>query len=177
VSLAGAVGDAGGATLIPAFTGLGAPHWDREAHALISGLTPSTSRAQLARAAVEAVAHQICDVVDVMEAATGPLRTFRADGGASAANLLMQTQADLLNRTIDIADVAEVSALGAARLGWAALGHADRWQPVTAGRRFTGHQMSDETRQQHRRRWADEIARARFRPTTIDGPTAADERA
>ena len=127
ISLATEAEDSGGVTLVPAFAGLGAPYWDREAHALISGLTPSTGRAQLARAAVDAVAHQICDIVDVIEATSGRLRTFRADGGATAADLLMRTQADLLDRSVEVSALAEVSALGAARLGWHQLGRAGSW--------------------------------------------------
>src|SRR5690349_13517596 len=96
VDLAGTVADNGGVTLVPAFTGLGAPHWDRTAVAVFSGMTTATGRGHLARAAVESVAHQICDIVDVIEGAAGRVRTLRADGGATVAGLVMQTQADLL---------------------------------------------------------------------------------
>ena len=85
-------------SLVPAFSGLGAPHWDRDAHALISGMSPATTRAHIARAAVDSVSHQICDVVDVIEERSGPLHLFRADGGATASALVVQTQADLLGR-------------------------------------------------------------------------------
>jgi glycerol kinase len=81
----------------------------------------------VARAAVEAVAHQVCDIVDVIEADGKPLTTLRADGGGTASDLLMQTQADLLGRRLEVADVAEVSALGAAQLGWSSLGHPANW--------------------------------------------------
>jgi glycerol kinase len=162
---AATVPDAGGVTLVPAFTGLGAPHWDRDASALLSGLTTSTTEAHLARAAVDAIAHQICDIVEVIEATTGPLRTFRADGGASAADLVMQTQADLLDRTVEVADMAEVSALGAAKLAWRALGRSDEWPAAATARRFSS-QIGAREREQRRRHWAGEVARARLKPGT-----------
>ncbi|HEY6811350.1 MAG TPA: FGGY family carbohydrate kinase, partial [Propionibacteriaceae bacterium] len=76
VALADTVSDSGGVTLVPAFAGLGAPHWDRNAHALISGMSEGTGRAHLARAAVDAIAHQICDIVDVIEDKSVPLQVF-----------------------------------------------------------------------------------------------------
>ena len=73
LQLAGTVSDSGGVTLIPAFSGLGAPHWDRDAHALVSGITTGTGTAHLARAAVDSIGHQICDIVEVIEEMSGPL--------------------------------------------------------------------------------------------------------
>ena len=119
--LAYGVADSGGVTLVPAFSGLGAPHWDRDATAIISGLTQSTTGAQIARAAVEAVAHQICDIVEAIEADSNRLSVLRADGGVTVSDLAMQIQADLLGRDVEVADIAEVSALGAAKLGWQSL--------------------------------------------------------
>ena len=159
IRLAGTVTDSGGVTLIPAFAGLGAPHWDRDAQALISGMTTATVPAHLARSAVDSVAHQICDIVDVIEE-TVPLRTLRADGGATAAGLLMQTQADLLDRTVEVAGVAEVSALGAARLAWHTLGLGHEWKTST-GAVHRGA-LAGADRVERRARWAREIARARF---------------
>src|ERR687897_1258247 len=120
-ALAAEVPDSGGVVLVPAFAGLGAPHWDREVRAGLSGMTTSTTAAHLARAAFDAVAHQICDVVEEIDR-DQPIKVLRADGGATASSLLMQTQADLLGRSVDVADVAEGSARGAAQLGWSPLG-------------------------------------------------------
>ena len=170
LQLAGTVGDSGGVTLVPAFSGLGAPHWDRDAHALLSGLTTGTRAAEVARAAIESIGHQICDIVDVIEQASGPLQTFRADGGVTASELVMQSQADLLDRTVDVADVAEVSAVGAAKLGWRSLGRGHDWRGHAPGRSFAGRLAAGE----HRRRrdhWAGEIARARYTPAS---PETAD---
>jgi glycerol kinase len=162
VELAATVADSGGVTLVPAFTGLGAPHWDRAASALFSGMTTATGRGHLARAAVESVAHQVCDVVDVIEDTAGPVHTLRADGGATVAGLLMQTQADLLDRPVEVSDVAEVSALGAARLAWQVLGRGDRWSTGAAAK-YVGA-LAGAERADRRARWAGEIARARFTP-------------
>jgi glycerol kinase len=162
IELAGTVADSGGVTLIPAFTGLGAPHWDRTAVALFSGMTTATGRGHLARAAVDSVAHQICDIIDVIENTTGRLHTLRADGGATVADLVMQTQADLLDRTVEVPDVVEVSAIGAGKLAWQRLGSGHRWDGSMA-RRYTGN-LGDKDRATRRARWADELARARLTP-------------
>ena len=164
-ALAQTVPDAGGVSVVPAFSGLGAPHWDRDATALVSGMTHGTGAAHVARAAFESVAHQIADVVDVVEATTGALRTFRADGGATASALLMQDQADLTGRTVEVTDVAEVSALGAAKLAWQVLGEGDAWREPAVRERFAPRADATE-RAARRARWAGEVERARFRPTT-----------
>jgi glycerol kinase len=163
IEAAASVEDSAGVTLVPAFAGLGAPHWDRGVEAIVSGLSSGAGRAQVARAAVDAVAHQICDIVDVIEATAGPLSTFRADGGASASALVMQTQADLLAHRVDVGDVAEVSALGAARLGWSHLGRGDAWPAPRIARSYEPG-IDDEQRRSRRRHWSGEIARARFVP-------------
>jgi glycerol kinase len=159
IDLAESVPDSGGVTLVPAFAGLGAPYWDRDAHALISALGEGSGRAHIARAAVDSIGHQIADIVDVIEART-PLRLFRADGGATASALVVQTQADLLGRDVQVGEVAEVSALGAAKLAWAALGRDVSW-PSAGGAVY--HPKADEPSRRHRRRqWAAEVARTRF---------------
>ena len=164
VALAETVPDSGGVTVVPAFSGLGAPHWDREAQALITGMTVATSAAHIARAAVDSVAHQICDVVDVIEQTTGPLTVFRADGGATASSLVVSTQAGLLGREIEVADVPEVSALGAARLAWQTLGRHAEW-PARPRSRVVPATVEAGEREQRRRRWTREVARARFIPS------------
>lgn len=162
IELAATVDDSDGVTLVPAFAGLGAPHWDRDAHAVLSGLSERTGRGHIARAAVESIGHQICDIVDVIERRTGALRLFRADGGVTASALVVQSQADLLGRDVQVSDVAEVSALGAAKLAWATLGHDASW-PTGEGRTFTPA-LGDEDRRRRRQHWAGEIARTRYRP-------------
>ena len=163
VALAETLPDSGGVTLVPAFAGLGAPHWDRDAHGLISGMSEATRRAHLARAAVDSIAHQICDIVDVIEERSVPLQVFRADGGATSSALVMQVQTDLLGREVEVSEVPEVSALGAAKLAWRALGHAEDW-PSRSGRNYRPV-MDQGERRRRRDHWAGEISRTRFTPT------------
>jgi glycerol kinase len=163
VALADTVADSGGVTLVPAFSGLGAPYWDRDAHALMSGMGPTTTRAHIARAAVDSISHQICDIVDVIEERSGSLQLFRADGGATASALVVQTQADLLGREVEVSEVAEVSALGAAKLAWRALGHGAAWPSSSQGLIYRPVIDSAE-RRRRRERWAGDIQRTRFTP-------------
>ena len=126
---------------MPAFAGLGAPHWDQYARGTIVGLTRGTTKAHIARAALEGIALQVMDVLKAMEADSGiKLKELRVDGGASANDLLMQLQADLLNVPVVRPKVAETTALGAAYLAGLAVGFwknqadiAKQWQ---ADRRF-----------------------------------------
>jgi glycerol kinase len=109
--------DSGGVYLVPAFTGLGAPHWDPHARGAIVGLTRGTSRAHIARAALEAIAYQSAEVLEAMQKDSGErLAELRVDGGASANDLLMQFQADLLGVPVVRPKVLETTALGAAYL-------------------------------------------------------------
>ncbi|MFL5929866.1 MAG: FGGY family carbohydrate kinase [Gaiellaceae bacterium] len=112
-------GSSDGAYFVPALTGLGSPHWDPDARGLITGLTRGTTRAQLVRAALEAVALQVADVV---EALSSPVDILRADGGASSNAFLMQLQADLLGCPVEVSAERETTALGAAALAGLALG-------------------------------------------------------
>jgi glycerol kinase len=124
-ALAASVPDSGGVTIVPAFTGLGAPHWSAGARGALYGLTRGTTRAHIARAALEAIALQTLDVVRAMEADAGaPLRELRVDGGGTANALLMQMQADLLGCPVRVAPSAETTALGAARLAARGVGIA-----------------------------------------------------
>jgi glycerol kinase len=175
VTLAETVPDSGGVVLVPAFSGLGAPHWDRNAHALISGMSETTGRGHIARAAIDAIGHQICDIVDVIEERSVPLQVFRADGGATRSVLVMQTQTDLLGRDVEASDVAEVSALGAAKLAWQALGDAGAWPRSSNGRLYRPVVDADE-RGRRRARWAGEINRTRFTPTPTESEDADRER-
>ena len=122
-ALAASVSDTGGVYLVPAFAGLGAPHWDQYARGTIIGLTRGTTKAHLARAALEGIALQAMDVLRAMEADSGiKLKQLRVDGGASANDLLMQMQADLLGVPVVRPKVAETTALGAAYLAGLAVG-------------------------------------------------------
>lgn len=122
-ALAAGGADSGGLYLVPAFVGLGAPHWNDAARGLISGLTQGSSVAQLARATLEAIAYQVRDVFDVMQREAGvELTRLLADGGASRNDLLMQFQADILGRPILRSVSAEASPLGAAYLAGLAVG-------------------------------------------------------
>ncbi|MEU4604812.1 FGGY family carbohydrate kinase [Kribbella sp. NPDC023972] len=155
--LAASVPDAGGVTLVPAFAGLGAPHWDRNARAALTGMGSSTTRAHIARACVDAVAHQICDIVDTIPGTPGQLR---ADGGATVSDLLMQTQADLLGRPVEASNVAEVSALGAAELAWATLGETTAWADKRTARTFEPA-IDAGSRATRRTDWSKAIASVR----------------
>jgi glycerol kinase len=115
--LAASIPDSGGVFLVPAFAGLGAPHWDAYARGTIVGLTQGSGRAQLVRAAVEAMAYQTRDVVEAMESDAGePLRELRVDGGAVVMDFLCQFQADLLGIPVRRPRQVETTALGAAFL-------------------------------------------------------------
>ncbi|HET7725298.1 MAG TPA: FGGY family carbohydrate kinase [Propionibacteriaceae bacterium] len=117
-----AVGGSPAVHLVPAFGGLGAPYWDARAVGLVDGLDMGTSRADLARAALESVAYQVSDVLDAVAAAGRPATTVLADGGATASDLLMQWQADLAQACVVVSDEPELSALGAADLAGVAVG-------------------------------------------------------
>src|SRR5207245_10346916 len=112
-ALARTVDSTGGVVFVPALTGLGSPWWDADARGVISGITRGTTRAHLARAALEAIAHQVVDVVDALPE---PPAVLRADGGATANAFLMQLQADLLGVPVEVAAERETTALGAAAL-------------------------------------------------------------
>jgi glycerol kinase len=162
--LAASVLDSGGAIVVPAFAGLGAPHWDPHARGTIVGLTRGTSRAHLARAALEAIAFQSADVLEAMQKDSGTaLAELRVDGGAAANDLLMQFQADLLGVPVLRPRVLETTALGAAQL--AGLG-ADLWSSpealagrVEIERRFEP-QMPREEAAARLARWREAVKRS-----------------
>ena len=163
-ALAASVPDSGGVCLVPALAGLGAPHWDPHARGLITGLTRGTTRAHLARAALEGIAFQVADVLRVMELDAGvKLRELRVDGGATVNNLLMQFQADVLGVPVVRAKTAEATALGAAYLAGLATGFwrdqaeiAAHWQ---AGGRFVP-QLKPAARRERLAQWDRALQRA-----------------
>ncbi len=131
--LMGEVSDTDGVYLVPAFVGLGAPYWDPRARGVIIGLTRNTQMAHIARAAVDAMAYQTRDVLEVMQVESSlPLTTLKVDGGAAANATLLQFQADLLNVTVRRPVVAETTALGAAYLAGLAVGYWKSMDDVAA---------------------------------------------
>ena len=126
--LALSVADTGGVYFVPAFAGLGAPYWDPNARGTIVGITRGTTAGHIARAAIEAIAYQTVDVLKAMEADAGlKIKELRVDGGATANNLLMQFQADLLSCKVIRPQIVETTALGAAYLAGLAVGY---WKNV-----------------------------------------------
>lgn len=122
-ALAASVDDNGGVYVVPAFVGLGTPHWDPFARGLIAGVTRGTSKAHIARAALEGIAYQVADVLDAMQSDSDiELSELRVDGGASANNLLMQFQSDLLGVPIIRPQILETTARGVAYLAGLAVG-------------------------------------------------------
>jgi glycerol kinase len=164
-ALAASVADNGGVYLVPAFAGLGAPHWDQYARGLLAGVTRGTTSAHLARAALEGIAYQVHDILHAMQADSGiMLKELRVDGGACANNLLMQFQADLLGVPVVRPRVSETTALGAAYLAGLAVGYwknpaeiAAQWQ---ADRRFTPV-MKSPARQKLLTGWTKALTRAK----------------
>jgi glycerol kinase len=150
---------------VPAFAGLGAPHWDPWARGTIVGLTRGTTAAHLARAALESIAFQVCDLAAAIEADTGrPIAELRVDGGAAANDLLLEMQADLLERAVVRSRVTETTALGAAFLAGLATGV---WPDAAAlratwasGGRFEPR-LEPAAAARRRARWAQAVERAR----------------
>jgi glycerol kinase len=139
-ALAASVPDNGGVYLVPAFAGLGAPHWDPYARGTIVGITRGISSGHLARAALESIAYQVADLLDAMAADCGITVTeLRVDGGAATNNMLMQFQADLLGVPVVRPAVTETTALGAAYLAGLAVGY---WPSLDA---ITGQWRVDRT--------------------------------
>jgi glycerol kinase len=163
--LAASVPDSGGVRLVPAFTGLGAPHWDPYARGTIVGLTRGSTAAHIARAALEGIAHQVADILRAMESDAGiRLKELRVDGGASRNDLLMQMQSDLLGVPVVRPQVSETTALGAAYLAGLAVGVwksraelAAQWRP---DRRFAPA-MRPAERTRRARAWEKALERAR----------------
>jgi glycerol kinase len=156
-ALARSVPDTGGVTFVPAFAGLGSPHWEPEARGTIVGLTRGTTKAHLVRAALEAMAHSTADLLGgVVDDEGAPLKLLRVDGGATANDWMMQFQADLLGVPLERPDLLETTAFGAAGLAGLALGVWKDVAAIQAGRRYTRFtpQWGKDERARHRAIWA-----------------------
>ena len=164
-ALAATVPDNGGVLLVPAFTGLGAPHWDMYARGTAVGLTRGTGRGHIARAALESSAYQTRDVIEAMVRDTGmSLPLLRVDGGGTASKVLMQFQADILGRPIERAAVPETTALGAACLAGLATGFWSGQEELahlwSSDARFEPN-MTEEERQSLYSQWTRAVERAK----------------
>ncbi len=165
--LAASVPDTNGVVFVPAFTGLGTPHWDAYARGTITGLTRGATKAHLARATLESIALQSVDVLEAMHADSGiPLTELRVDGGASANDLLMQMQADFAGIPVIRARMSETTALGAAYLAGLATGYWPDEPAIDAqwipDRTFTPT-LGEKERRTKIEAWRDGVARARSR--------------
>ena len=162
--LAAGVPDSGGLVMVPAFVGLGAPHWDTHAGGLLIGLRRDTTPGHIARAALESIAFQVADVLKAVESETTPLAALRVDGGAAVNNLMMQFQADVLGVPVVRPRVTETTALGAAYLAGLATGFWAGPEELRAKRqndtRFEP-KMTPEERAERRGRWQRAVERAK----------------
>jgi len=164
-ALAASVPDNGGVYLVPAFAGLGAPHWDQYARGTIVGITRGTTAGHFARAALEAIAFQVADVLEVMQKDSGiAIQELRVDGGAAANDLLLQFQADLLGVPVVRPRVTETTALGAAMLAGLAVGFWKSPQELESQweieRRFEPRAAAVEVKRL-RERWSEALRRSR----------------
>jgi glycerol kinase len=158
--LAESVETTDGVYFVPALTGLGSPQWRPDARGLICGLTRGTTRAHLVRAALEAVAHQVVDVLDVLSL---EVEVLRADGGATANRFLMQLQADLIGSPVEVAADADATAMGAAMLAGLAVGTWSSTDELASlirrGERYEPRMSADEV-ERRRSEWRDAVRRA-----------------
>src|SRR5918912_424233 len=162
---------------VPALVGLGAPHWDSYARGTIVGLTRGTSRAHLARAALESMCYQTRDAVEAMEADSGiDIPTFKADGGAAANRWMMQFQADILGTPVEVPETLETTALGAAYLAGLATGFWEDREELKSRwrlRRRYEPQMDEEERERLYGRWKEAVARAKeWAQEAVESPLA-----
>ena len=158
------VPDTGGVTIVPAFVGMGAPHWRSSARGVITGLTLGTRQSHIARATLEGIALQNVDILKAMESDSGrQLLRLKVDGGASANNLLMQMQADFLDCSIVRPQIVETTALGAALLAGLGAGIWGGFKDIAGvwkeDRTFVP-EMDDNTRRAVLDRWDKAVARA-----------------
>jgi glycerol kinase len=164
-ALARSVPSSEGVKFVPALSGLGAPYWDAGARGLITGITRGTGAAHLARATLEAIAHQIDDLVRAMADDVGaPVRRMRVDGGAAANDLLMEYQASLSNLTVERPAELESTARGAAMLAGLGVGIFRSPKEAANMSKAAGvfrPAMDPDTRDRLRKEWTDAVRRAR----------------
>lgn len=173
-ALANSVSDNGGVYFVPAFVGLGAPHWDSYARGSIFGLTRGSNAGHIARAALESIAFQVADLMDAMQTDTATaLPELRVDGGASANDALMQFQADILGVPVVRPAVTETTALGAAFLAGLAAGFwkADALEDLATGKRTLEPRMPRSKAAELRERWNEAVSRTREWEPGPDEPT------
>ena len=159
------VKDTGGCYVVPAFTGLGAPYWDQYARGVIVGLTRGVNKYHIIRATLESIAYSAYEVIGAMEADSGiRLTTLKVDGGASANDFLMQTQADIVDAPIERPACIESTALGAAYLAGLAVGYWKDRDDVISNRKtdrvFTPR-IFDEERQTRIAGWKKAVSKAK----------------
>ena len=163
--LATQVKDSEGVYVVPAFAGLGAPHWNQHARGIITGLTRGSNASHIARAALDSIAYQTMDVLKAMEADSGiSIKELRVDGGATVNNLLMQFQSDIMNTTVVRPVITETTALGAAYLAGLAVGYwpnmeaiQNQWQ---VDKKFTAA-MDEEERKKLTKQWQRSVKAAK----------------
>ena len=164
-TLAAQVKDSEGVYVVPAFAGLGAPHWNQNTRGIITGLTRGSTAAHIARAALDSIAYQTMDVLKAMEADAGiSIKELRVDGGATVNNLLMQFQSDIMNTTVVRPVITETTALGAAYLAGLAVGYwpnmedlQNQWQ---VDKKFTAS-MKEEDRNKLNKQWQRSVNAAK----------------
>src|SRR6202167_6274292 len=155
--------------VVPAFVGLGAPHWDANARGAIVGITRGTTRADIVRATLDSIAYQVRDVIVAMESDTGhPMSELRADGGATANRYLMQFQADILGKPVRRAKIAETTAMGAAMLAGLSMGvwkSSDEMLKLVKGADVFKPKMQNAERERLLAGWHDAVSRALTHPS------------
>lgn len=162
--IAAKTGDNGGVYFVPAFTGLGAPYWDNSAKAVITGLTLTTKKENIIRAAEESIAYQITDILDLMQKDSAiSLEELRVDGGPTRDAFLMQFQSDIAKTKVVVSNVEEISALGSANMAGLATGFWESRSEIEQKRLVLAEyvpQMEEQARAMNKKGWHDAIMRA-----------------
>jgi glycerol kinase len=161
--LAASTADSRGVYVVPAFGGLGAPWWDASAVGIISGVTFGVTRAPVARAALDSIAHQIADVIDAVSASGAPVERLLVDGGPTRNDQLMQFEAEMVGIPVERTDVAELSAMGVAQLAGVSAGlfTLDDLRRLDRGKRAFEPVLAPKDRAREREAWKRAVARSR----------------
>jgi glycerol kinase len=161
--LALSIKDNGGVYFVPAFTGLGAPHWDSYARGAIFGLTGGATNAHIARATLESIAYQVKDVFDEMRK-VHPITTMRVDGGSTKSDFLMQFQADILGVPVEVPVISETTALGTAylaSLGFGELSSLEETATLWKRKKVFEPNMGEDERAHLLQKWRKAVERAK----------------